>query len=107
MLVKKQEQKATETVEEPASDLSKRYQLMKTVVGIPFEPAPQDPEWLVKKHMNKRLNALEAEEYFKYLHERNIQRTLKETCPAINKRGGDLGVWKGVPTQKQIEQAIL
>jgi len=39
---------------------------MKTIVLIPFEPAPEDPIWLRKKHAGKKLDPLEAEEYYKW-----------------------------------------
>ncbi len=42
---------------------------MKTIVLIPTEPAPEDPLWLRKKHANKKLDALEAEEYYKFLQD--------------------------------------
>ena len=29
---------------------------MKTEVLIPFEPAPKDPKWLLKKHAGKKLS---------------------------------------------------
>jgi hypothetical protein len=55
---------------------------MRTLVKIPQEKAPEDPEWLLKKHERKRLNPLEAEEYYKYLYERDHQRLLVDMCPA-------------------------
>jgi len=32
---------------------------MKTIVLIPVEPAPQDPEWLIKYHIGARLSTEE------------------------------------------------
>lgn len=40
---------------------------MYTIVRIPTEPAIEDPKWLLKKHAGKKLDSLEAEEYYKYL----------------------------------------
>jgi len=42
---------------------------MKTEVLIPFEPATPDPEWLIKKHLGVRLDAVEHELYHEYLYE--------------------------------------
>ncbi len=42
---------------------------MKTYVKIPFEPAPRDPSWLLKKYSGKKMNPLESEEYFKHIFE--------------------------------------
>lgn len=39
---------------------------MKTFLKIPFERAPEDPSWLVKKKAGRKLNPLEAEEYYKF-----------------------------------------
>jgi len=36
---------------------------------IPFEKPPEDPSWMIKKRSGKKLNPLEAEEYFKYKFE--------------------------------------
>ena len=47
---------------------------MKTIVLIPFEPAPEDPPWLLKKHANKKLNPIEAEEYYKYMQDKEIDQ---------------------------------
>jgi hypothetical protein len=42
---------------------------MKTLVLIPFEPAPKEPDWLIKKHAGKKLDALEMEEYYFFKNE--------------------------------------
>lgn len=42
---------------------------MKSYVKIPFEPAPRDPSWLLKKYSKRKMNPLESEEYFKHLFE--------------------------------------
>jgi hypothetical protein len=42
---------------------------MKTEVLIPFEPATPDPDWLIKKHAGKRLDAVEHELYHEWLYE--------------------------------------
>jgi hypothetical protein len=45
---------------------------MKTELLIPTEVAPKDPRWLMKKHANKKLDPLEAEEYYKFLYDKNL-----------------------------------
>lgn len=39
---------------------------MKTYLRIPFERAPEDPSWLTKKKAGRKLNPIEAEEYYKF-----------------------------------------
>jgi hypothetical protein len=39
---------------------------MKTVLLIPFEPAPADPTWLVKAQAGKKLDPLEVEQFFRF-----------------------------------------
>jgi hypothetical protein len=34
---------------------------MKTYLKIPYELAPNDPDWLLKAHSRKKLDPLEAE----------------------------------------------
>jgi hypothetical protein len=41
---------------------------------IPFEPAPADPSWIIKKHARKKFNPLEAEEYYKHEFEEEHRR---------------------------------
>jgi hypothetical protein len=83
---------------------------MRTIVAIPSVASKPDPDWLIKKHLKKKLNALEIEEYYKYLYELNHRKLLVETCPAKyasrKDQAIDIGIWKGVPTEKQIENAI-
>ena len=64
--------------------------------------------------MKKPLNALEIEEYYKYLFEDEHRRLLVEACP--NKKGGsqsmrrsrfDTKGWAGVPNQVQIRESIV
>jgi hypothetical protein len=40
---------------------------MKTIVLIPTEPAPSDPEWLIKKHAGHKLTPEESKLYDKYI----------------------------------------
>jgi hypothetical protein len=35
---------------------------MKTIVNIPYEPAPVDPNWMYKVRIGKKLNPSEMEE---------------------------------------------
>ena len=42
---------------------------MKTVLRIATQRAPEDPTWMVKKKAGKKLNPLEADEYFAYKFE--------------------------------------
>jgi hypothetical protein len=46
------------------------------VVLIPFERAPADPKWLLKKHARRKLNPLEAEDYFKHEFEEEHKKLL-------------------------------
>ena len=42
---------------------------MKTVMKIAFERAPEAPSWMSKKKAGRKLNPMEAEEYFKDKYE--------------------------------------
>lgn len=37
---------------------------MMTFLRIPFERAPEDPSWLTKKKAGRKLDPIEAEEYY-------------------------------------------
>eukprot|EP00347_Sterkiella_histriomuscorum_P004491 403360262 len=50
------------------------YAKMRTLVLIPYEPAPQDPDWLVKKHANKKLDPLETEQYYKFIQDQELKQ---------------------------------
>lgn len=51
---------------------------MKTIVNIPYEPAPKDPRWMIKKKAGKRLTADETLEYYQYLFEKDFQDLSKK-----------------------------
>lgn len=36
---------------------------MKTEVKIPWEPAPKDPEWMIRRQAGLKLNAEELEQF--------------------------------------------
>lgn len=62
-------------IEEKTAEKTKKenFDEMKTIVLIPTEPAPEDPQWLLKKHANKKLDPIEIEEYYKYLQENDLK----------------------------------
>ncbi len=46
--------------------------LMRTFVRIPYERAPEDPSWMTKKKAGKKLDPMEAEEYFNVRYEQEF-----------------------------------
>ena len=54
--------------------IKQKAEEMKTNLLIPFEPAPEDPVWLVKAQAGKRLDPIEAEEYFLYKFELEFKK---------------------------------
>ena len=46
---------------------------MKTILLIPVVPAKEDPSWMIKKHAGKKLDPIEAEEYYNYLYEEDLK----------------------------------
>jgi hypothetical protein len=51
---------------------------MKTFMRIATERAPEDPTWMVKKKAGKKLNPIEADEYFAYKFEQDHNRLITE-----------------------------
>jgi hypothetical protein len=51
---------------------------MKTVLRIPFEPAPVDPSWLLKGHSGRKMDALEVEHFMAYQFERDHQNLISD-----------------------------
>jgi hypothetical protein len=45
---------------------------MRTFVRIPYERAPEDPSWMTKKKAGKKLDPMEAEEYFNVRYEQEF-----------------------------------
>lgn len=67
---------------------------MKTYLKIPFERAPEDPSWLTKKKAGRKLDPLEAEEYFKFKYAEQEKKMLRETN------------YEGIPSHAQIIEVI-
>lgn len=40
---------------------------------IPFEPAPQDPDWMIKVKAGKRLTPAETELYLEYSYNKELE----------------------------------
>lgn len=70
-------------------------ELMKTIVLIPTHPAPVDPTWLTKRHAGRKLNALEAQEYYKDVFDRELEWLKVQ------------GNWNGIPGRGQLGKVIL
>jgi hypothetical protein len=51
---------------------------MRTIVLIPFEPAPQDPVWMKKKHAGRKLTAEEFQMFAQYQFEKELQGLKKK-----------------------------
>ena len=51
---------------------------MKTVMRIPWKRAPEDPSWLTKAHAGRKMDAIEVEEWYRHLHNRNHEALLKD-----------------------------
>ena len=47
---------------------------MRTEVKIPFEPAPADPEWMIRKYAGLKLNAEELEQFYSWHHDQQYKR---------------------------------
>jgi hypothetical protein len=47
---------------------------MYTELRIPIEPAPEDPEWMIKKFQGMALDAFEQEQYYMWKHDLNLNR---------------------------------
>jgi len=67
---------------------------MMTFLRIPFERAPEDPSWLTKKKAGRKLDPIEAEEYYKFKFKQTEDQLLKETN------------WEGIPSHSQIIETI-
>ena len=88
---------------------------MKTIVKIPFEKAPADPEWLIKKHAGHKLNALEMEQYRRYAFDEEHRHLLVETCPArvSSSLSSDSSkkrrhrIWAGVPPENVVRDVLF
>jgi hypothetical protein len=52
---------------------------MKTYMRIANERAPEAPSWMSKKKAGRKLNPMEAEEYFKDKFEKEYEQLKKET----------------------------
>lgn len=61
---------------------------------IPYQRAPEDPSWLLKAKAGRKLDALEAEEYFHYKFDRDFDEFVK------------LNNFFGVPTFQTVAQVI-
>lgn len=46
---------------------------MKTELLIPFEPAKKDPTFMIKMRTGKKMNALERDMYFHWLHNKKLE----------------------------------
>lgn len=46
---------------------------------IAYERAPEAPTWMSKKKAGRKLNPMEAEEYFKYKFDQEFDQLKKET----------------------------
>lgn len=46
---------------------------MKTIVKIPFERAPEDPSWIIKRKSGKVLTSDESQEYYKFEFEKELK----------------------------------
>ena len=42
---------------------------MRTEVKIPSEPAPTDPEWMIRRYAGLKLNAEELEQFYAWHHD--------------------------------------
>jgi hypothetical protein len=67
---------------------------MKTIWRIPYQRAPVDPSWLLKKKAGRKLDPIEVEEYFRYKFEQSYKAFLRETG------------FRGVPSDAAISKAI-
>ena len=80
----------------------------RTIVLIPSERAPKDPEWLLKAYAKEKLNALEMEEYLRFTYEQEHRMRLVRDCPSTKRTRTDMkreGVWAGVPTLVSVKEA--
>ena len=50
---------------------------MTTEIKIPVTPAPQDPDWLLRKLAGKRLTSQEKELYYAWKHDLELERLKK------------------------------
>lgn len=58
---------------------------MCTEVKIPYEPAPADPEWMIRRYAGLKLNAEELDQYFRWEHDKKLfrlQKTIKAPSQA-------------------------
>jgi hypothetical protein len=51
---------------------------MRTEVKIPFEPAPADPEWMIRRYAGLKLNVEELDQYLRWEHDERLKK-LKKT----------------------------
>ena len=51
---------------------------MRAVVRIAGKRAPEDPSWLTKAHAGRKMDAIEVEEWYRHLHNRNHEALLKD-----------------------------
>ena len=54
---------------------------MCTEIRIPYEWAPKDPTWMIKKRIGERLNAQEVESSLNYAWDKKLEK-LKKTAKA-------------------------
>ena len=50
---------------------------MKTFLRIPHKPAPEAPSWMYKKKAGRKLDPIEAEEYYKWKSDREVEELQK------------------------------
>jgi len=100
-LDKKFKSAVMETIKPKEEELSKKPlgketdpRKMMTFLKIPFERAPEDPSWLTKKKAGRKLDPIEAEEYYKFKFKQTEDQLLKETN------------WEGIPSHSQIIETI-
>ena len=69
---------------------------MKTILLIPTHPAPEDPEWIQKGHSGRKMDSIEAEQWFKYKYDQDWKKWKTDTETVT-----------GVPGNGQISETIL
>jgi hypothetical protein len=67
---------------------------MYTVLRIPFKRAEEAPSWLSKKKAGRKLDPIEAEEYYHYQFEKEHESLMAETN------------FEGVPSNAAVINAI-
>lgn len=67
---------------------------MKTFMRIPYQRAPEDPSWLLKKKAGRKLDPIEVEEYYRYQFDQSHKAMLREKS------------YRGIPDQSTITKTI-